>query len=801
MGNTLLLMKLFAGIPLVENIVASVVFDKISKCEIEELFRDCIYKAISYKRELLKQYSSGLAEVGENDPYLDEKQLFAFLSENVVSKPLLEETSGNEDSWDTYLEYFSAIIVIPDCTLEKSDHLELIKEVLDLASEYFSSTVPCKHPAFEEFLLEHIKKNDSDHRQITEKLEEMHQDIKKKDNSNSTKPLLENPEHSEMQNPFSSVAADDIHLANKEHIKDLKTLFISRHTDLPAAKKHFNSILEGQRGTGKTMILKYLSFQAQIYIWLEDGKGSSDGFFSHSHNFIGIYTKLGQNVYDKSDFENISSDARRDSIFEHRLTLQLLHSTTETLESIFEYGKLPESEFDEFKEMLTDLLGASDRFEKTNNIHRLFQKVKRYIDTVLVVDVDKHLSSISFGNEDQFPAFNPWLKLSSLHSFLRNVRELCSIQIPFFLILDDFDVLRSEQQSCVMKMASQRDLTNVCYKFGIMVLGQKTGITGSGRTFRSSGDYEHIDLDWTEGGLHEKYYEIITEIAGVRLEAAGWPKCMTDILPVWEYGHLKREEIKNIMASEWDCASEDNKPTVKKSDFFSKYGNARYFQYLRGKKIHLRYAGFDDIMMVSSGIFRQFLEVNYHVFNHALNGGLKPGGSAISAEIQDKAIREYSESMIRDISKTAGDADVLLSGKTEITSQHMMTLIHSFSDLFYSRLHAANHGEPEIICIAIRDELSEHHDAEAYLNIAVRESILHRFEYPPKTAGGAPLKAFMLNRRLGPRRNLSISRMQGRIEISCDDLLLAVSDRKAFIERIQNRKGPPPSPQMKFPKI
>src|SRR5204862_8168622 len=85
---------------------------------------------------------------------------------------------------------------------------------------------------------------------------------------------------------------------------------------------------------------------------------------------------------------------------------------------------------------------------------------------------------------------------------------------------------------------------------------------------------------------------------------------------------------------------------------------------------------------------------------------------------------------------------------------------------------------------AIRGDLSKNPKAETYLNVAVRESILHQFKYPGKVRGGPPLPAYLLNRRLGPRRNLSILRMQGRIEIEPEDILLAVQDRKLFLEKV-----------------
>jgi len=354
-------------------------------------------------------------------------------------------------------------------------------------------------------------------------------------------------------------------------------------------------------------------------------------------------------------------------------------------------------------------------------------------------------------------------------------------------MLDDFDVLEPYQQECVFKVASHREFSTMCFKFGVMVLGRKIPLSGPDRTFRPGDDYDPIDLDWTQGGLHDNYQEAAIEIAAARLRDANWPIDLDALLPAWGRGVEIWEELKLEMQKEWDDAIE--KQTDSKSDYISKYGNARFFQRLRQSKISMRYAGLDYITMVSSGIFRQFLEACKLIFDRAHDRGWLPENGGVSPEIQDEAIREYSDEMMQQFTRTSGDSQALLSGNIEVSSQHMATLIESLSDLFYSRLHTPEHGEPEIICVAIRDDLNQCPEAFTYLKIAVRESILHRFQYPPKSAGGPPLPAYMLNRRLGPRRDLSIQRMQGRIEIEANHIVLAASDRKKFFAAVTAKEA------------
>jgi hypothetical protein len=349
--------------------------------------------------------------------------------------------------------------------------------------------------------------------------------------------------------------------------------------------------------------------------------------------------------------------------------------------------------------------------------------------------------------------------------------------------------------------------------------GKKIDLSGPGRTFRPGDDYDPIDLDWVERGLlHTDYPDALTLIAAKRLKEAGWESLLTkslpdvpengtrieevirntrditnELFPSWEYGEKLRKEVRQKMYDEWEKAKP--KPTRKKSDYFSKYGNARYFQTLRSRQQSERYAGYDYIITISSGIIRQFLEICSEILGLAYkNGWSVEGGTGISAEIQDRAIKDYSEAFFRNLNKGAGSHSKQDLGE-KISSEEVSDLIEALSDLFYERLHWKNHGEPEILAFALKD-----HDpyVEAVLRVCVRESVLQKFSYPPKTAKGGRLPAYILNRRLVPRRSLSALRMQGRIEVTSADVLLALRDRTSFLKKFMPKTYS--SEQMSFMK-
>lgn len=579
-------------------------------------------------------------------------------------------------------------------------------------------------------------------------------------------------------NPFSLVTANDM------KPEEISALFVGDYTNFETIKKHFDTMLEGQRGTGKTMVLRYLGFGTQLEEWVEREKRPAAEFFEKPNCFVGLYCRLEQGVFDKTENNAIASNERKERLFEHRLCLYCLACADGILDAIDAILKVRPIQPRELRRLNANLavLLQEPKIADCTDWDETIVYAKDTIN-LRVVEEDMHIGSVSPGGTPT--TFNPYLTMSGqIVSFLELIKNMFGLPCPFFLMLDDFDVLTSSQQMCVFRTASARKLGTVCFKYGVMSLGRKTNLAGTARTYREGDDYDLVLLDWTDKGLQRNYRKAAEIIVAKRLETKKWPvQDFPALLPAWEHGIKIREEVKNEMLAEWKDLPPGMRPKTPEN-YWTKYGDARYFQKLSGLKTYHRYSGFAEIVDISSGIYRQLLEICAKIVDKTLASGWSPDAPAtVSAEIQDDAIREYSDAMLDTLSQTAGDTTALLSGDVSITSKHMVTLIESLSDLFYFRLHSKSR-EPEIFCVAIKDELGLHPFAKSILDVAVRESILQRrsTDYTPKTPGGPPLPTYMLNRRLAPRRNLGI-RMQGRIEILSSHIELATTDRKSFIRQ------------------
>jgi hypothetical protein len=584
---------------------------------------------------------------------------------------------------------------------------------------------------------------------------------------------------SELQNPFDSAAANNL------DFEDIPQLFVGEYTPLDSIKRPFDALIEGQRGTGKTMVLKYLAFETQAKVWSNANKSVTTEL-QKRENFIGIYSRLDQGVFDRSDLDFVDQEAFRLRLFEHRLVLFLLSHILRTASAINRYVQIASGAFGQFRDRFAILL-REPRIRDCSNWDEFNDFAQNTID-MQVTQEDLFLGSMSAGVTPLEP-FNAWLTLSSqLIPVLELAQKVFAIKAPFFFLLDDFDVLRPSQQGLVFAAASARRLDVVAFKYGVMSMGKKTDMSGSGRTYREGDDYLKVSLDfWSSGGLQNDYRKAVEKLTAKRLEQRGWPeKQFGSMLGEWARGRELRGETKEIMKKEWKQLPPGRRPKTFEN-YWTKYGNARFFQLLAERKIHHTYAGYDTVVDVSSGIYRQYVELCSQIVSAALTRGWRPNSKKlISPTVQDGAIRSYSGAMKDSLSVTAGNVPMTVPGTTEVTSKAMTTFVESLSGLFKSRL-ASFGREPEIFSIAIRGDLNAKPTAKAILDVAVRESILHRrADYTPKTGGGPPLPTYMLNRRLAPRIGLGL-RIQGRIEITPEDVVAATDNPELFLKRFQAR--------------
>ncbi|UHD17839.1 metallophosphoesterase family protein [Thiocapsa bogorovii] len=142
------------------------------------------------------------------------------------------------------------------------------------------------------------------------------------------------------ENPFDSVAANDIN----PHI--IPKLFVDKNNFLNRITNKFDAIVEGQRGTGKTMLLRYLSIDAQ-HAALESRKADER---LRQLEYFGIYCRISTKGFARTDVQVIGDRDRRAALFGERLTLFFVARAVDSLSVLIDENTRIENGLGQFGE-------------------------------------------------------------------------------------------------------------------------------------------------------------------------------------------------------------------------------------------------------------------------------------------------------------------------------------------------------------------------------------------------------------------------------------------------------------------
>lgn len=580
------------------------------------------------------------------------------------------------------------------------------------------------------------------------------------------------------KNPFADVVANGL------PPDAVHGLFVGQTGSLTSLKNSVDTIVEGQRGTGKTMILRYFSVEVQCSIIANDPDATQDAIkhFRERKLPLGIYCCLTNAGVNRPDFEVIRNQARQRALFEHVTVLFILCRTIAAVRMLAERSSVPLLSRHNYL-YICRILRVQPLDENSSEAERL----RVLLDDMELqrIEANQYLSSLLPGGSPI--DFNPWLDLPfTFFSVISRLKEDLALTAPVFILLDDFDQFTHDQQEILFNAAAARRHDILCFKFGVMSEGQKAFTSGSGRTYREGDDYNFVRLDWSDDSLNQ-YTRTLDEIVSRRLIRSEWPAHITlaSLLDNWAEGARYRDEARKSIEAEVAQLPDEVRST-KLKELLSSQGNARYFKLLTKRGAFHRYAGKLTVIHLSSGIFRQFLELCSAIVEGALSDPRwsPDSNEKIGAEKQNKAVREWSRDMYRHLG-TAGDVSALNNRSQIVRSQHLINLAQSLSKFFQAKLEAGG-DSADSITISVKGSLEPDSFAKALLDVAVRESVLQRrmVDYTSKSGSGERLPTYRLNRRLAPSVGIGIrdKEPQGRHELKAEMIELAANDIKLFLE-------------------
>lgn len=284
----------------------------------------------------------------------------------------------------------------------------------------------------------------------------------------------------------------------------------------------------------------------------------------------------------------------------------------------------------------------------------------------------------------------------------------------------------------------------------------KTYYTINGATIDTPHDYIELDIAtvYTEGNRTVKstYHRRIHDIVEKRLKLYEINQSVEDFFPVDIAQEEKIKAIENSYIAKFDKGEGFG---YNRTDDARRYARPDYIKSLGGtskSSYTYSYAGFDQLVNISSGVVRYFLQQAHTMFaqQQAL---LKEGEdvSFISDSIQNAVVRDMAnKALFNELEAYTVEGDEQAYPKEDI--QKLSNLIQGLGALFRKNL-LSDKKERRVFSVAISDEPSE--EVERIFEIGLQLGYFHKSTIGRKNTGGiGRLRLYVLNRRLAPVWNL-----------------------------------------------
>lgn len=586
----------------------------------------------------------------------------------------------------------------------------------------------------------------------------------------TTNPILGSSQTQPTKNPFVVESPEKL---TPQQIIDL---FVSKHTHVESVRQRKHTLIWGTRGSGKSMMLRYLEPRCQALV-----AGDVAKMFDSDSPSLAIYCPCKEGQFNKTELQLLDPNSAM-ILSEHLLNLAIADRVAHCCRTQFPsdfFRACGPSTFARSVSMLFDGASIRSSLREASGKVSLDESPFAWLEAVFAsenIKISKFLRLNSIhGQQGTYEGAT-----SGYHDFLlplmKAVQQLFDKpEMSLYLLIDDADKLTRSQQSIINTWIANRDQQAICVKVSAQRDEYRTFHTVSGSLIEQPHDYSEIDVDELYTNSKSDYFDKVMLIADRRLKLAKLPATsILEFLPVDAAELELLNKIKKETELEWSAEGNPGD----RSDYVDRYATARLFQHLSRSKRRKSYAGFQNLVHLSSGVVRNFLDPCYLMFDKCVEKGQGINDiTFIPPPIQNDVIFRYSEDLLlmkfEDIRK---DLPPEHWGKLK----GLRTLIESLGRLFYQRLHDRSSREARLFSFSVGGNIPE--DIEEILRLGVRYRYLQHRTYSSKDGGGRE-NWYILSRRLCPVFKLDPTGFEGRVTLKPDDLGLACQDPLKFLRR------------------
>ena len=587
-------------------------------------------------------------------------------------------------------------------------------------------------------------------------------------------------ENDQRRNPFK------VQSPEKLDASDAVDLFVNVFTDFYKVKDPGHSFLNGPRGSGKSMMFRYMQPDCQCLASKQP---------LHEIEFFAVYIPLKNTSLNVSELERIEGSHGAAHINEH---LMVLFIGIEALKSILQGLHFADSDrlqkvgpgLDLATEVCRLLAHSGVRVDSATfagaTVETSLSNIRDYLSALYGAAL-QYIRRLSFASDSQAPDGPLLGYLDFLFPLLQKVRTLPALPNgPIYLLVDDADNLSSIQTRVLNTWVSSRTSTDVSIKISTQ-MEYKTFQTLGGRSIDATHDFSEVNISDIYTSSKGKYLQRVHEIVSKRLkkyeirDASGRTPSPEEFFPIYLPQERRIYKIKEELRAKF-AANEGR--GFRASDDVVRYARPIYMAQLAGKRKSSSkyfYAGFEQLVHISSGIVRHFLESAAHMFSEVKAESSSGSILYIPPAVQDRIIGAESDSFrFADLEKVQED-ETTKGGELENLDK-LSNLVEALGGVFRACLLAEDRAERRVFSVALYDKPDE--ELRAVLKLGVRLGFFHRSSIGKKDGTGRT-RLYILSRRLAPAFNLDPNGFVGYLWMSADNLKEAIRSPGALLNRVK----------------
>lgn len=566
------------------------------------------------------------------------------------------------------------------------------------------------------------------------------------------------------KNPFQITTPEDL------TAEDTVKLFVDVFTDFTQITDPGHLFLKGPRGVGKSMMFRYLQPDCQCIVL---NKKLCD------LDYIGIYIPLKNTNLVLTELRRFENKHASAIINEHFMVTYCIMHVLETLcnEQLYSDIKNCTQLLSFYKHDFITLLELENLLDEAseNTIISLLNLMKEQLEVV-------YRQTVNYIKKSAFCAsINPYT--GNLYDFIDYLvpflsalsKALSNKSATFYLLLDDAHFLTDTQTKILNTWVASRTSKKVSLKISSQY-NYKTYYTVNGATIDTPHDYVEIDIAtiYTEGNKTTKstYYRRVEGIVEKRMKLFNITTPLKEFFPEDEEQEKEIEKIKEKYIQEFDAGRGRGNA---RTDDARRYARPDFIKQLAGNSkssMTYSYAGFDQLVNLSSGVIRYFLQQAHTMFAKA-QALVGDEVVSISPSIQNEVVRDAANKFLFDeLESYEKEGSDSAYPKEDI--KKLFNLIQGLGGLF-RKLMLSNRSERRVFSIAFLDRISD--EANHILEIGVQLGYFHKSTIGKKEAGSiGRTRLYVLNRRLAPIWTLDPNGFAGYLFVRNDTILKLIND-------------------------